>query len=132
LAISTPVWAEGNVLLISTAYNGGDRALKLSRAGDKTEVRELWHHPRVQSHFGAIIRQGGFAYLSSGQSTALLTAVEIQTGRVAWQVRDFVKAQLLYADGKLIVLDEDGHLGVGLALPSGAGRPAAGRGGCSC
>ena len=64
-----------------------------------------------------MIRQGGFVYLSSGQSVGLLTAVELQTGRVAWQVRDFVKAQLLAADGKLIVLDEDGNLGLGIASP---------------
>jgi outer membrane protein assembly factor BamB len=119
LAISTPVWAEGNLLFISTAYSGGARALKLTRAGDKTEVQELWHNPRVQSHFGSVIRQGGYVYLSSGQSAGVLTAVELQTGRIAWQVRDFVKAQLVYGDGRLIVLDEDGNLGVGLASPEG-------------
>ena len=57
------------------------------------------YNPRVQSHFGSVIRQDGFVYLSSGQGVGLLTAVELQTGRVAWQVRDFVKAQLLGADG---------------------------------
>jgi outer membrane protein assembly factor BamB len=117
LAVSTPVWAEGNLLFLSTAYSGGARVLKLTRAGNKTEVRELWHNPRVQSHFGSVIRRGGYVYLSSGQSAALMTAVELQTGRIAWQARDFVKAQLLYADGRLIILDEDGNLGVGLATP---------------
>ncbi len=117
LAVSTPIWADGNLLFLSTAYGGGARVLKLTRAGNKTEVRELWHNPRVQSHFGSVIRQGGFVYLSSGQSTALITAVELQTGRIAWQVRDFVKAQLLYADGRLVILDEDGNLGVGMASP---------------
>jgi len=117
LAISTPVWAPGNVLFFSTAYEGGARALKLSRAAGKTTVQELWHNPRIQVHFGSVIRQGGFAYLSSGQSVGILTAVELQTGRVAWQVRDFVKAQLLAADGKLVILDEDGNLGLGVASP---------------
>jgi outer membrane protein assembly factor BamB len=117
LAVSTPVWADGNLLFLSTAYSGGARVLKLTRAGNKTTVRELWHNPRIQSHFGAVVRRGGYVYLSSGQSTALITAVELQTGRIGWQVRDFVKAQLLYADGKLIILDEDGNLGVGLATP---------------
>ncbi len=41
----------------------------------------------------------------------------MQTGRIVWQARDFVKAQLLYADGRLLILDEDGNLGVGLATP---------------
>ena len=115
LAVSTPVWAEGNLLFLSTAYSGGARVLKLTQAGGKTTVQQLWHNPRIQAHFGAVIRLGGYVYLSSGQSAALMTAVELQTGRVAWQARDFVKAQLLYADGRLVILDEDGNLGVGLA-----------------
>jgi outer membrane protein assembly factor BamB len=117
LAVSTPVWTEGNLLFLSTAYSGGARVLKLTRAGGKTTVQQLWHNPRIQSHFGSVIRQGGYVYLSSGQSAALITAVELQTGRIAWQARDFVKAQLLHADGRLVILDEDGNLGVGLASP---------------
>jgi outer membrane protein assembly factor BamB len=117
LAISTPVWAPGNLLFLSTAYEGGARGLKLTRSGARTEVQELWHNPRVQLHFGSAIRHGGFVYVSSGQSVGILTAVELQTGRIAWQVRDFVKAQLLSADGKLIILDEDGNLGLGVASP---------------
>ena len=117
LAVSTPVWADGNLLFVSSAYNGGARALKLGRVGNKTEVRELWYNPRIQSHIGTMIRQGGYVYLSNGQNVGLITAVELQNGRIAWQVRDFVKAQMLYADGRLIILDEDGNLGVGLATP---------------
>jgi outer membrane protein assembly factor BamB len=117
LAISTPVWAPGNLLFLSTAYGGGARGLKLTRAGGKTTVQELWYNPRVQVHFGAAIRQDGFVYVSSGQGVGILTAVELQTGRVAWQARDFVKAQLLAADGKLVILDEDGALGLGIATP---------------
>ncbi len=117
LAVSTPVWADDNMLFVSSAYNTGARVLKLSRAGNKTEVRELWYNPKVQAHFGSMIRRGGFVYLSSGQSVGLMSAVEIATGRVAWQVRDFTKAQLLFADGQLVILDEDGNLGVGAASP---------------
>jgi len=46
-----------------------------------------------------------------------MTAVELKTGRIAWQTRDFAKAQLLYADGKLIILDEDGNFGIARATP---------------
>ena len=117
LAISTPVWADGNLLIISTAYNGGARALKLTQTGGKTQVKEVWSDKRIQSHFGSIIRRGGFLYLSSGQSVGLITAVDLQTGRIAWQARDFVKAQFLWADDRLIILDQDGNLGIGIATP---------------
>jgi len=97
--------------------NGGARALKLTRSGNETRVTELWRNSKIQSHFGSIIRQGRFVYLSSGQGVALITAVELETGRIAWQARDFVKAQLLYADGRLLILDEEGNLGIGIASP---------------
>ena len=127
LAISTPVWAPGNLLFVSTAYGGGARGLRLSRAGNKTTVQELWYNPRVQVHFGSAIRDEGFVYLSNGQSVGILSAVELATGRIAWQVRDFVKAQLLAADGRLIILDEDGNLGIGVATPHGSRRSRSGR-----
>ena len=118
IAVATPVWAAGNLLFVSTAYDGGSRVLHLTRSGNQTEVRELWHERRIQLHFGSAIRQGDYVYLSSGhRGPAFLMAVELRTGKVAWQVRDFVKAQLLHADGKLIILDEDGNLGLGLATP---------------
>jgi outer membrane protein assembly factor BamB len=117
LAVSTPVWAPGNLLFVSTAYGGGARVLKLTRSGATTAVQELWSNSKLQAHFGSVVRQGGFVYLSSGQSVGILTAVELQTGRVAWQVRDFVKAQLLGVDGRLLILDEDGYLGLGIASP---------------
>ncbi len=118
LAVSTPVWGAGNLLFISSAYSGGARVLHLARQGSGTTVKELWHNPRIQSHFGSVIRVGDYVYLSSGHSgPAFMTAVEVRTGRTAWQTRDFAKAQLLGSGDKLIVLDEDGNLGLAAATP---------------
>ena len=36
----------------------------------------------------------------------------MRTGEVAWRDRTFARSTLLYADGKLIILDEDGTLGL--------------------
>ena len=58
--------------------------------------------------------------MSSGDfGPAFLTAVDVKTGAIAWQDRTFARAQLLYADGKLIVLDEDGTLGLATVSPQG-------------
>lgn len=118
LAISTPIWAPGNLLFISSAYNGGSRALELHQTGGKTTVKELWHNRRLQSHFGTVIRHGDYAYLSSGHNgPAFMTCVNLRSGDVAWQQRGFAKAQLLGADDKLILLDEDGTLALIEATP---------------
>src|SRR5206468_11371970 len=50
---------------------------------------------------------------------SFLSAVDVKTGRVAWQDRSFSRAQLLYADGKVILLDEDGRLGLATVGPDG-------------
>jgi outer membrane protein assembly factor BamB len=118
LAISTPIWAPGNVLLISSAYNGGSRALELHQSGGKTTVNELWHNRRLQSHFGTVIRHGDYVYMSSGHNgPAFMTCVNLRSGQIAWQQRGFAKAQLLGADDKLILLDEDGTLALIDTMP---------------
>ncbi len=118
LAISTPVWGPDNILFVSSAYGSGSRALELHQAGGKTTVRELWANPRLQLHFGNAIRVGDHVYMSDAYTgPAILTAVDVKTGRAAWQRRLFAKAQLLHADGKLILLDEEGTLALTIATP---------------
>jgi outer membrane protein assembly factor BamB len=117
LAVSTPAWGPDNILFVSSAYSGGTRALELRQANGRTTVRELWHTPRVQSHFGTIVRVGDHAFLSSGMGPAFMTAVNVKTGAIGWQQRGFARAQLIHADGKLVLLDEDGTLALATASP---------------
>jgi hypothetical protein len=121
LNISTPVWsALDRLLLVSSAYGTGSRALELRQSGGKTTVTEKWFTNRMRVHIGTIIRLGDYAYASSGDfGPAFITAIDMKSGKIAWQDRSFARAQLLYADHKLIVLDEDGALGLGTISPEG-------------
>jgi outer membrane protein assembly factor BamB len=121
LNISTPVWsASDHLLFVSSAYGTGSRALELRQAGGKTTVTEKWFTNRMRVHIGSAIRLGETVYGSSGDfGPAFITAVDVRSGRVLWQDRGFSRAQLLYGDGKLIVLDEDGTLGLATVAPSG-------------
>jgi outer membrane protein assembly factor BamB len=121
LNISTPVWnSEDNILFLSSGYNGGSRALELSRVGNETEVEEVWTSSRMRIHFGTAIRIGDFVYGSSGDfGPAFMVAMDINTGEVAWQERTFARASMIHADGKLIILDEDGTLGLALVTADG-------------
>ena len=119
LNISTPVWSD-HLLFVSSAYGTGARVLELHQAQGKTSVAEKWFSNRMRVHIGTVIRLGGFAYGSSGDfGPAFITAVDMASGKIAWQDRSFARAQLLYADGKLIVLDEDGTLGLATISPAG-------------
>jgi hypothetical protein len=121
LNISTPVWMpDRHLLLVSSAYGTGSRALELRQAGGTTTVTEKWFSNRMRVHIGTIIPLGSHAYGSSGDfGPAFISAVDLRSGKVAWQDRSFARAQLLFADGKLIVLDEDGTLGLATVSPQG-------------
>jgi len=118
--ITPPVWGSDNILVISSAYECGSRALQLRQAGGKTTVKELWTSNRMRVHHGTIIRLGDLVLGSSGTSgPAPLTAVNVKSGEVVWQDRAFPKANFVYADGKLILLDEDGQLALVRLSPQG-------------
>ncbi len=121
LNISTPIWsASDHLLVVSSAYGTGSRALEIRQAAGKTTVTEKWAVPRIRVHIGTIIRVGDFAYMSSGDfGPSFLSAMNVKTGAIAWQDRSFARAQLLYADNKMIVLDEDGTLGLATVSPQG-------------
>lgn len=121
LNISTPVWTPADhTLLFSSAYGTGSRALELHQSAGKTTVTERWAVNRVRVHIGSMIRIGDLAYMSSGDfGPAFLTAINTRTGAIAWQDRSFARAQLLYADGKLIILDEDGTLAIATVSAQG-------------
>lgn len=120
LNISMPVWGEGNLLFISSAYDGGSRGLRLRRSGSKTSVEELWFSNRMRIHFGDAIRLGDVVYGSSGDfGPAFFVAVEMTTGKVLWQDRALGRSTFVAADGKLVLLDESGVLALATAAPEG-------------
>jgi outer membrane protein assembly factor BamB len=121
LNISTPVRSvSDHLLFVSSAYSTGTRALELHQASGKSTATEKWFTSRMRVHIGTVIRLGDYAYGSSGDfGPAFITAIDMKSGKIAWQDRSFARAQLLYADDKLIILDEDGVLGLATVSPQG-------------
>jgi outer membrane protein assembly factor BamB len=118
--ISTPVWGPDNLLFASAAYGIGGRVLRLNRSGGRTVVKELWQSERTRVHKENAIRVGDVIYASTGHiGPAFFTAIDVKTGRVLWQDRRFSHASFLYADGRFIILDEDGALGLATPAPNG-------------
>jgi outer membrane protein assembly factor BamB len=121
LNISLPVWGDDGILVMSSAYGTGARALKLTREGGKTTVKELWANNRLRVHHTTMVRVGEFIYASSGDfGPAPLTAINVRTGEIKWQERAFPKASFVYADGKFFVVDEDGGVSLATFSPAGA------------
>ena len=121
LNISTPVWGEGNLLFTSSAYNGGSRVIRLTRAnGGKTTAEELWSSNRLRLHFGNAIRIDNLIFGTSGDfGPAFFIAVDVNTGEEAWRERTFGRSQMVYADGKLVIVDEGGDVAIASADSNG-------------
>jgi len=113
--VTQPIWGSDNVLFITSGYGAGSRALKLTRSGDKTNVEELWHQRKMQVHFGNAIRVGDIIYGSTGDNALVLfAAINVKTGKMEFRKRKtMAKAMFLWADEKLIALDEEGQLLIG-------------------
>jgi outer membrane protein assembly factor BamB len=118
LNCGTPLFGPDNILFVSSAYQAGSRAIQLTDRGGVTHADELWFTTRVRFMFLNAIRIGDFVYGTTGDfGPAFLTAVNVRTGESAWQVRGFARASLVQADGKVIVLTEDGDLALVRANP---------------
>lgn len=111
--IATPTWCSGDILFCSAAYGSGSRAIKLVEKDGAVTPKELWHSKQVQLHHSDALTRGDVVYCSSGSfGVCFVTAVRAATGEVLWKKRGFAKANLLLADGKLIILDEGGQLAI--------------------
>jgi len=118
--LATPLWDGKDTIFCSSAYDSGSRAFKLTKTGGTTSVEQIWYTRKMRLHHGNVIRIGDYVYGSSGDfGPAFFMGLNLKTGKVAWRKRGFKKATCVYADGKLILLDEDGNLALATVNPRG-------------
>jgi outer membrane protein assembly factor BamB len=121
IAVATPVWGPDNLLFVSSEYDGGAKVIALERNGQETKATEVWSNIRLRLHHGNAMRIGGAIYFTSGGkgSQAILSAVDVRSGKILWQERSIEKATFVWADQKLITLDQDGNLMIAYPSPEG-------------
>lgn len=118
--MASPVWIPPDRVLFSCAYGGGTQLFRITAHDGSYAAEEVWFTPKMKVMHGTLIRIGDYVCGSSGDfGPAYLMAVSLENGKVAWRERGFAKATLLYADGKLIILDEEGNLALATASPDG-------------
>jgi outer membrane protein assembly factor BamB len=113
--IATPIFQNGFVF-VSSAYGTGCALLKLTAEGGTVKATEVYFSREMQNHYSTSVVVGDTAY---GFSNAILTAMNLETGRVAWRDRSVGKGSVTYADGKLYLLSEDGVVGLAEATSVG-------------
>ena len=110
--VATPV-ARGNRVFISSDYGTGGGLVEIKADG---KAQEVYFTKEMRNHHSSSILIGDHLY---GFSSGILTAMRFDTGEVAWRDRSVGKGSLVYADGNLYALSENGVVGLVEATPTG-------------
>jgi hypothetical protein len=113
--IATPVVHDGHIFL-SSDYGTGCALLKVAASSGGISASEVYFNRDMKNHYSTSVLVGDYLY---GYSSSILTAMRFQTGQVAWRDRSVGKGSLIYADGHLYCLGEDGVVGLVEATPAG-------------
>ena len=113
---ATPIVAGGKVF-ISTGYNKGCALFDL--ADDKLEL--VYANKKMRNHFNNCVLLDGYLYGIDGNSdqgrNCKVVCIDFATGDVKWEHRGLGCGSLVIADGKLIILSDDGRLVTAEATP---------------
>jgi outer membrane protein assembly factor BamB len=104
-------------VFISSNYGAGSALLDISGR----QPRLLWRNQRMNSHFSSFVLIDGYIYGNdgfAGRRSGVFRCLDAQTGREMWS-ESLGFGSLIAADGKLILLTEQGNLQIAAATPSG-------------
>ena len=119
------VIVSGNTVFISSGYNEGCAQYRI--AGSK--VTEVWKNKNMRNQVNSSVLWKGHLYGFDGQVNggAQLACLDFRTGRKLWSQGGMGTGSLMLADGKLIILSEDGTLVIAEASPEGFKQLASAR-----
>lgn len=109
--IATPLYSNDHIF-VSTDYGTGGGLLRVApKTGKATEV---YFNREMRNHYSSSVLIGKHLY---GFSSQVLTAMDFQTGQVAWKDRSVGKGSVTFADGHLYVYSERGTVALVEASP---------------
>lgn len=110
--VATPI-IRGNRIFISSDYGTGAGMVEIKADG---KAQEVYFTREMRNHHSSSVLIGDYLY---GFSSSILTAMRFDTGEVAWKDRSVGKGSLVFADGNLYALSENGTVGLIEATPTG-------------
>ena len=112
--IATPVHVDGHVFATS-GYDTGCALVRLEPDGaGKVKAKEAYFSRELKNHHGGVVRVGDHIY---GFSDSVLKCIDWKTGKDTWSHRSVGKGSLVFANGCLYILGEDGKVGLAEANP---------------
>jgi len=110
----TPVWNRGSGILVID----GDaaRLIELTTTQGRTIPKEAWSSSKMKAVVPTPVLVGERFY---GSTRTMLVSIGSKTGEHVWTERGYPLVSIVHADGKLILLDENGQLTLATAGPDG-------------
>lgn len=112
---ATPI-ARGNRVFITSDYGNGGGLIEIKADAKGVTAQEIYFTKEMRNHHSSSVLIGDYLY---GFSSSILTAMRFDTGEVVWRDRSVGKGSLVYADGNLYCLSENGVVGLVEATPEG-------------
>jgi outer membrane protein assembly factor BamB len=112
--IATPI-ARRNRVFLSSDYGTGAALLSLGADGNKVMADEIYFTNDMRNHHASSVLVGDYLY---GFSSSILTAMQFDTGKVAWRDRSVGKGSVVVADNQLYLFSEQGVVGLADVNPS--------------
>lgn len=113
---ATPVFIPPNRFFISSGYGTGASVVAVSATDRGYSAKEVWRNKEMENHFATSIYYQGHLY---GFDNSILKCLDAETGSEKWKTRGYGKGTLIVADGHLVILGEQGNLGLAQATPAG-------------
>lgn len=124
LNIATPILVPPDQVFISSGYDHGAALLRIQAGSGGFSVTRVWESRRMKNHFGTSVLVGDYLY---GFDNAILKCIEARTGKEQWKHRGYGKGALMYADGHLLLMSDNGRLALAKATPDGFEEKAGAR-----
>lgn len=94
-----------NHVFYGSGYGTGGSCLRLESNGNTTRADEVYKTKDMKNHHGGMVVVDGFLY---GCDEQILTCIDMLSGKVMWKERSPGKGSITFADGMLIVRNEQG------------------------
>lgn len=112
---ATPI-ARGNRIFITSDYGNGGGLVEIKADAKGVTAQEVYFTKDMRNHHSSSVLVGDYLY---GFSGSILTTMRFDTGEIAWRDRSVGKGSLVFADGNLYCLSENGVVGLVEATPEG-------------
>lgn len=113
--VPTPVALDPDHVFITCGYGIGSVVLQIKSDGGNLSVSPVWSNRSLKPKMSDVVVKGDFVF---GLDDAILTCLDLKTGKRAWRGDNYGFGQLLLVDDLLLIQCEDGNVALVEANPA--------------